>query len=189
MGIVITCSNLIVTATAETQTYNSYNDRGFYNNYNKLKPGVSNKKYYINPETSSSYWDMIFNDSFYLWYLTDTPINFNRTYSYSESTIDCYTTYNTNEWNVQGWADFYLFPSQYENGYFNSWDYGKVTLNRPFLQDTTYEDDTKVTMHELGHVFGLYHVKNVYDLMYESAIGHKTSRPSSNDINRINILY
>lgn len=57
------------------------------------------------------------------------------------------------------------------------------------MQNTTYEFDTRVAMYEIGHVFGLAHVYNPYDLMYRSSEGYLTNRPSQNDVNRINTLH
>lgn len=164
---------------------------GFFNNYNKLKPGVRNKYFYINSGTSS-YWQTIFNDSFYLWYLTNTPINFDRTTNYNQSIIDCGTEWNSSQYSPWGYATFWVIkdgPDNNVSGNVSSWDYGTVTLNNALMQNTTYEFDTRVAMHEIGHVFGLAHVSNAYDLMYGSSEGHLTNRPSQNDVNRINTLH
>lgn len=164
---------------------------GFYNNYHKLKPGVLNKKFFVVSSTSS-YWKTLFNDSFYLWYTTNTPINFTKTTDYNQSIIDCETRWLSSEPNLYGQADFWILrsgPDTWESGYNSSWDYATVTINNSQLQYTTYEFDTKVIMHELGHAFGLDHVSNAYDLMYGSAAGHKTNRPSANDVSRINTLH
>lgn len=164
---------------------------GFFDNYNKLKPGVRNKYFYINSGTST-HWQTIFNDSFYLWYTTSTPINFNRSTDYSQSIIDCGTEWNSDPNSPWGYAMFWLIkdgPDTAISGNLASWDYGTVTLNNALMQETTYEFDTRVTMHEIGHVFGLAHVSNPYDLMYGSSQGHLTNRPSQNDVNKINTLH
>lgn len=155
-----------------------------------MRPGVRNKKFYISSDVSA-YWQTLFNDSFYLWYLTDTPINFDRTYNFYESTIDCYTRAFVDT-NTYGEASFWTIQpgdDYRHNGYNDSWDYGEVLINNVVLQNTTYETDSKIIMHEIGHVFGLYHVKNPYDLMYEKEEGHMTYRPSANDISRVNKLH
>lgn len=164
---------------------------GFFNNYNKLKPGVRNKFFSINSGTST-YWQNILNDSFYLWYLTNTPINFDKTTIYSQSIIDCGTEWNSDPYSPWGYATFWLIkdgPDTPISGDLASWDYGTVTLNNALMQNTTYDFDTRVTMHETGHVFGLAHVSNAYDLMYGSSQGHLTNRPSQNDVNKINTLH
>ncbi|MGL5122801.1 MAG: matrixin family metalloprotease, partial [Fusobacteriaceae bacterium] len=164
---------------------------GFYGNYNKLNPGVSNKNFYIKDGTSS-YWQTLVNDSFYLWYVTPTKINFNRTYDYNSSIIDCGTEGDTSNDAPWGYALMWVIqsgPDKPANTSIQSWDYGTVTINNAIMQNTTYEFDSRVIMHEVGHVFGLDHVSNPYDLMYGSSQGHMTDRPSANDINKVNTLY
>lgn len=167
-----------------------YSPAGFYLNYNKLKPGVRNKYYTIENGTSD-YWIRLVNDSFNYWYQTNTPIAFYNTTNFSQSIIDTKTKWVPTD-SAWGWTSMWVIangPDLNPNPHASSWDYANVTINNSKLQNTTYTFDRTVILHELGHAFGLDHINEPYDLMYPSSEGHLTSVPSSNDINKINVLH
>ncbi|MGE7625207.1 M57 family metalloprotease [Viridibacillus sp. NPDC096237] len=113
------------------------------------------------------------------WNATSTPLNFTQMADeYSE--VAKIRANGSNLGNVEYNAIVYHYHAS---------NYDRVTANYSYMKNYTADKNNGIMGHELGHVFGLDHVKTKTSIMCTSEDGRTATKPSADDIAGVNYLY
>ncbi|WP_423363810.1 matrixin family metalloprotease [Mycoplasma sp. P36-A1] len=66
-----------------------------------------------------------------------------------------------------------------------NWHWGKITLNRTYLESNSNANKQRVIIHKMGHVMGLKDINKTSSIMhYDSRGGMKVTKDAHNAINQ-----
>lgn len=165
--LIISSFSITATANAWTTTPNGhpFSDAAFTYNSDNLPSGYAPS----------------FQSAVSAWYSTPTPLTYSST-DIVNAEIKLYAGYYGNTgWNAQ---------TSHHSTSFSSYDYmDEIRANYDAMNYMTYQEKQGVFAHELGHVLGLDHVSDQYQIMCTWGNNRKVYVPGADDIAGANALY
>lgn len=161
----------------------------------KLNGGVTYRQYYVtsSASTHSSKITEMMNKWIYSTasHGITTPLNFSKSSRQYGSEMDFYGgSYDYYPYrDSAAWEEGWTYSGSQINQGIKNWDYSKIYLNyfRFNSSSTTVKKGT--IAHEMGHAFGLAHVKGIGSLMCTIGGGRIAHWPTADEFKGINALY
>lgn len=154
----------------------------------KIQDGIRNRYCYFDSSVYG-FWSTSYYNGLNRWYNTSTYFAFTQTTTWSSSTMDLFTNYDTSA-EYGGYCDYFITGGAYANPYAANWKYCELMLNRYGLRNATQDQASGTAAHEMGHITGLLDDDvNNHKLMFSYWNIRVYQSPAADDINGVNAKY